>query len=59
MTTTVDEKIRHAKELITDAYKELVIVLDSDTWGHSDLKDEYIDDIQKITLKLLKIKRKL
>lgn len=33
VTTTADEKIRNAKELLSQAYKELLVVLNEDTWG--------------------------
>jgi len=59
MTTTADEKITKAKDLISDAYKELLIVLDEDTWGHKDFKDGYIDTVQEVAMELLKLKRKL
>lgn len=57
--TTADEKRDEAKEYIDKAYKCLMGVLDKDTWGHSDYNESYISDIEKITLELIKIKRKL
>jgi hypothetical protein len=59
VTTTADEKIRNAKELISNAYKELLIVLDEETWGHNDFKEGYIDEVHEIAVELLKLKRKL
>lgn len=59
MITTADEKIIKAKDLISDAYKELLIVLDEDTHGYDDFKKEYLNTIQEIALELLKLKRKL
>lgn len=59
MTTTADEKIRNAKDLISDAYKELLIVLDEDTWGHNEFIEGYIDTVQEVAMELLKLKRKL
>lgn len=59
VTTTADENIREAKEQVSKAYKNLLNVLDEDTWGHGEFKAEYIDEIQKITVELLKIKRRL
>lgn len=59
VTTKADEKIINAKNLISEAYKELLIVLDDETWGHSDLKEEYLSKVQEVALELLKLKRKL
>jgi hypothetical protein len=59
VTTTADEKIRSAKDLISEAYKELLIALDVDTWGHNEFKEEYIDQVQEVVIELLKLKRKL
>ena len=57
--TTADEKIKKAKDLISEAYKELLIVLDEDTWGHDTFTEEYIDQVEEVTMTLLKLKRKL
>lgn len=57
--TTADEKIRKAKELISEAYKELLIVLDDETWRHNEFKEGYIDEVQQVVMELLKLKRKL
>lgn len=50
MTTTADEKIMNAKDLLSQAYRELLIVLDENTWGHSDFNEEYIDKINDIAM---------
>ena len=57
--TTADEKIKKAKDLISEAYKELLIVLDEDTWGHDTFTEEYINQVEEVTMTLLKLKRKL
>jgi hypothetical protein len=59
VTTTADEKIARAKSLMSEAYKELLIVLDEDTWGHGEFREGYLDDIQDVAMELLKLKRKL
>lgn len=59
VTTTADEKIRNAKELLSQAYKELLVVLDEDTWGHNDLKEDYVDTVQEVAVEILKLKRKI
>lgn len=38
MRTTADEKKDEAKDHITDAYRLLLEVLDSDTYGHDEYK---------------------
>ena len=52
-------KIIRAKELISEVYKELLVVLDEDTWGHKDFVDGYIENVQEVAVELLKLKRKL
>lgn len=59
VTTTADEKIRKAKELMSEAYKELLMVLDEDTWGHNEYREGYIDEVQEVAMELLRLKRKL
>jgi len=56
---TTDQKISEAKQEIAKAYKNLLIVLDEDTYGHNDLTNSYIDTIQEVAAELLKLKRKL
>ena len=56
--TTADQKIRKAKALISEAYKELLVFLDEDTWGHANYDDLYIERIHEIASELLKLKRK-
>ena len=59
VTTTADVKIKRAKDLIAEAYKELLVVLDEDTWGNQDFDEEYLDVVQEVVMDLLKLKRKL
>ena len=59
MTTTADEKIEHAKNKLAEAYKDLLTVLDEDTYGHNEYGSEYIDTIQEVAMELLKLKRRL
>ena len=59
VTTTADEKIMKSKELISDAYKELLIVLDESTYGHDEYTEEYIQTVHEVAMELLKLKRKL
>lgn len=57
--TTADEKVTKAKELISEAYRELLVALDDDTYGHDDFKEDYTDLLQEVAMELLKLKRKL
>ncbi len=57
--TTADKNILQAKEKIGEACELLLNVLDEDTWGHNDLREQYINTIHEITVELLKLKRKL
>ncbi len=59
VTTTCDEKIKRVKELILEINRELLIVLDEDTWGHNDYNEQYMDTVMEVMVELLKIKRKL
>jgi hypothetical protein len=59
MTTIADKNLDEAKEHINQAYKNLLIVIDSDTWGHENFHDLYVDKIEECIIELAKIKRKL
>ena len=54
VTTTADEKIREAKELMEKAEKLLHEASASDTWGFSDYSTDYQEMIVKVQLKLRK-----
>lgn len=57
--TTADEKISQAKEYIRKASDCLKDVIDEETWGNSDFKKEYLNDVEEVALKLLALKSKL
>jgi hypothetical protein len=59
VTTTADEKLREAKEKLSEAYQALLIVLDENTWGHHNFKEGYIDTVYEVAIEILKLKRKL
>ena len=59
VNTTADIKIREAKHYLSHAYTCLHEVLDEECWGYEDLADDYIDKIHKLSLEVLKLKRKL
>lgn len=57
--TTADESVEKARELIAEAYSQLVRALDPQTWGHDDFNTDYVDKLHEVALGLLQIKRKL
>lgn len=59
VTTTADEAIHRATDHLESAYKDLLAVVNPDTWGHSDFKKEYIDDIFEAISLIMNAKRKL
>jgi hypothetical protein len=59
VTTTADKKINEAKVNLNNAYKALLVVLDEDTWGHSELSEYYIEELFSVAGEILKLKKKL
>jgi len=59
VTTTADKHIEKAKELVEGAYKELLLALDTDTWGSKDYDNNYIEGLHHSLFKLSEIKRTL
>lgn len=59
VVTTADEKILECKSKLDDAYKALLFVLNPDTYGHDELKDEYILNVEKVAIAILSLKREL
>ena len=59
VTTTADEKLQSAKDHIGDAVKDLREFLDPDTWGNADYKEEFLEEVEQVYVKLCKIKRKM
>ena len=57
--TTADTQRDEAKQHLKDAYKCLKVVLEEDTWGHTDLKKEYIEELEMISLQILKLSKKI
>lgn len=57
--TTFDEKVEEAKSALSVAIKSIQVCLDEDTWGYSDIKSEYIDELAETFAIIIKIKRKL
>ncbi len=48
MTITFDELVEEAKFHVREANKKLKQALDEDTWGYSDMKDEYLLQLQDV-----------
>jgi hypothetical protein len=57
--TTFDEKKEEARDALSVAIKSIQVSLDEETWGYSDIKSEFIDELAEINCQLIKIKRKL
>jgi len=57
--TTFDEKREEARDALAVAIKSIQVCLDEDTWGYSDIRSEFIDELAEINCQLIKIKRKL
>jgi len=58
MLTTAQEKINRAKELMSEAHKELLVVLGEDTHGYGELSYDYIDTLHQVINELFNLKRK-
>ena len=59
LTTTADILLKDAKSHINDAFKDLIEVRDSETWGHDSFNEEYLKKIDEANIDLMKIKREL
>lgn len=59
VTTKADELLLSAKENLTDCIVKLKQVLDPDTHGSSEYTDEFLSDLEKGVLDLLRVKRLL
>lgn len=57
--TTADEKLDEARENINTAYKNILEVLNPDTWGSDNFNDSYIDNLYKVLSSLIELKRLL
>lgn len=57
VTTTADEKLQETKDHLWNAYKSLMVVLDPNTWGHEDYKQEYIEKLHTLAMKMLELKK--
>lgn len=59
MTTTADERLDKARTHVSDVVKCLVDVLYNEVRGHSDFKQEYLDELHTLLGELNSIKRRL
>ena len=57
--TTADEILDRVKDNLNKAQKELLLILDTDTWGSDNYSKEYIETLEEILLALSRIKRDL
>ena len=54
--TTADEKLDEARVSIDNAYKNLLTVLNPDTWGSDEFNDAFLSKIHQAAFKLIEIK---
>lgn len=59
VTTTADEHVRAARENLNDAYKNLLVALNEDTWGHNEYSVEYMEKLFDVARELLQLKKKI
>lgn len=59
VNTKTSELLDEIRQNIKSAQKSLLIVLDNDTWGHSDLSPEYIKKLYQIATQLVDIQTEL
>jgi sugar phosphate isomerase/epimerase len=59
VTTEADEKIRKVRELLQEAHNELLVFLNSETWGRDEYNKEYIAEMYEVLSELNKIKNKV
>lgn len=59
VTTTADERRRSALEHLEEAYKDILIFLNPDTWGNSEYSSEYKEEMHEVLTELNKLKSKL
>lgn len=59
VVTRADEKLKSAEANINQGYKDLLEVLNPDTWGNSDYNEQFLTKIHECVADLLKIKQKL
>lgn len=57
--TTADDNRDEAKDHIDQAIKCLSRALEIDTWGSDQYNSKYIDTMEKVSIKLRKLNRKL
>lgn len=57
--TTADDKLDEVIDNINDAYKNIMVVIDPNTWGSEEFKSEYLFKLEEIAIKLARIKRDL
>ncbi len=59
VTTTADEKLRSAREHISQAYQNILEALNPSTWGSDEYNSEYQVTLHEILMDLYKLEKKL
>ena len=57
--TTADELRSKVKEHLTIAHKQILEILNEDTWGHGDISKDYLDTLHEVAIEIFKLKHKL
>ena len=57
--TKADELLTEVREEIKNSSDKLLVVLSSNTWGHDDFSDDFINAIHEAVLKLREVKKLL
>lgn len=59
VVTTFSERRNDAKEALKKVIENLQECVKEDTWGYSDIREDYIDDLIQMIAQLTIMKRKL
>ena len=59
VTTRADKLIAEAKEHLEKAFYKLLEASHKNTWGSSNFKEEYLEELETTALKVNKLKRKI
>lgn len=59
MRTRFDELRDSVKEKLKEVDKELLEMLNPDTWGHDDVRSSYIDVLGEVMLQIKNIRKRV
>jgi len=55
----VNERLRKARACLSKAYNELNIVLNENTQGHENLTSQHLEEIQQVSIELIKLRKRI